>query len=230
MNMLPCVLRTIIQFGTGGSLMAFCWQRPKVPYVVCRCSTATPSVLWWQDVIPPCVMKLLTHWGCLKHICVNKQTIIGSDNSLSPGRHQAILWTNGGLLWIGPLGTSVNEISCIFIRENAFEYVVCKMALILSQLSASICAMFKLRILWASIYYGSWIYKMRVNEWYAGNELMMNRKCAIDKEVKHNWVWILVCVCMCALSCFVNVVYWLECLPLPRGHVMHQCFMSLSVK
>ena len=185
--------------------MAFCWQRPRVPYVVCRCSTAMPRVSWWQDVIPPCVMKLLTHWGCLKHICVNKQTIIGSDNSLSPGRHQAILWTNGGLLWIGPLGTSVNEVSCIFIRENAFEYVVCKTALILSQLSASICAMFKLRILWASIYYGSWIYKMRVNEWYAGNE----KKWWIGNvPLIKRWNTI-GCEYLCACACVPCHVSWM---------------------
>ena len=36
--------------------------------------------------------------------------IIGSDNGLSPIRRQAILWTNSGLLWIGPLGTNFNEI------------------------------------------------------------------------------------------------------------------------
>ena len=32
-------------------------------------------------------------------------TIIGSDNGLSPGRRQAITWTNAGILLIGPLGT-----------------------------------------------------------------------------------------------------------------------------
>ena len=30
------------------------------------------------------------------HICVDKLTIIGSDNGLSPGRRQAIIWTNAG--------------------------------------------------------------------------------------------------------------------------------------
>ena len=36
----------------------------------------------------------LAHWGGVMHICVSKLTIIGSDNGLSPGRHQAIIWTN----------------------------------------------------------------------------------------------------------------------------------------
>ena len=36
----------------------------------------------------------LTHWGRVTHMCVNKLTIIDSDNGLSPGRRQAIIWTN----------------------------------------------------------------------------------------------------------------------------------------
>ena len=53
---------------------------------------------------------LLSHWGRVTHICVGKTTIIGSDNGLSPGWRQAIIWTNGGILSIGPLGTNFNEI------------------------------------------------------------------------------------------------------------------------
>ena len=50
----------------------------------------------------------LTHWGRVTHICVDNLTIIGSDNGLSPGRRQAIIWTNAGILLIGPLGTIFN--------------------------------------------------------------------------------------------------------------------------
>ena len=52
----------------------------------------------------------LTHWGWVTQICVSKFTIIGSDNGLTPGRHQAIIWTNAGILLIGPLGTNFSEI------------------------------------------------------------------------------------------------------------------------
>ena len=52
----------------------------------------------------------LTHWGQVTHICVSKLTIIGSDNGLSPGRRQAIIWTNTWILLIGPSGTKFNEI------------------------------------------------------------------------------------------------------------------------
>ena len=53
---------------------------------------------------------ILTHWGRVRHICVSNVTIIGSDNGLSPGRRQAIIWTNAGILLIGPLGTNFSEI------------------------------------------------------------------------------------------------------------------------
>ena len=52
----------------------------------------------------------LTHWGRVRHICISKLTIIGSDNGLSPGRHQAIIWTNAGILLIRTLGTNFSEI------------------------------------------------------------------------------------------------------------------------
>ena len=52
---------------------------------------------------------VLTHWGRVTHICIGNLTIIGSDNGLSPGRRQAITWTNVGILLIGPLGTNFSE-------------------------------------------------------------------------------------------------------------------------
>ena len=44
------------------------------------------------------------------HICVSKQTIIGSDNGVSPGRRQASIWTNDEILLIEPLGIKFSEI------------------------------------------------------------------------------------------------------------------------
>ena len=61
----------------------------------------------------------LTHWGRVTHICVGKSTIIASDNGLSPGRHQAIISTNAGILLIGPLGTKFNE---ILIEIHTFSF------------------------------------------------------------------------------------------------------------
>ena len=67
-----------------------------------------------------CFLSFLTHWGRETHICVGKLTIIASDNGLSPGRRQAIIWTNAGILLIGPLGTKVSEIS-IGIQTFSFK-------------------------------------------------------------------------------------------------------------
>ena len=64
------------------------------------------------------VCVLLIHWGRVTHICVGKLSIIDSDNGLSPGRRQAIIWTKAGILWIGPLGTNCSE---ILIRIQTFS-------------------------------------------------------------------------------------------------------------
>ena len=42
------------------------------------------------------------------HIYVGNLTIIGSDNSLSPPRRQAIIWTNARILIIGPFGSNLS--------------------------------------------------------------------------------------------------------------------------
>ena len=65
---------------------------------------------------------LLTHWGRVTHICVGILTSIGSDNGLSPGRRQAIIWTNAGMLLIEPLGTNLlnnNVLRTWFKRSNS---------------------------------------------------------------------------------------------------------------
>ena len=55
------------------------------------------------------VFGKLTHWGRVTHICVSKLTIVGSDNGLSPGRCQAIICTNDGVLLIRTLRTNFSE-------------------------------------------------------------------------------------------------------------------------
>ena len=69
---------------------------------------------------PLCLgLNALTHWGRVTHICVSKLTIIGSDNGLSPGLRQAIIWTNVGILSIESLGTNISE---ILIKSRAFSF------------------------------------------------------------------------------------------------------------
>ena len=53
---------------------------------------------------------VLCRWGRTTHICVCKLATISSDNGLSPGRGQAIIWTSAGILSAGPLGTNFSDI------------------------------------------------------------------------------------------------------------------------
>ena len=70
-------------------------------------------------VIGHVAIMMLTHWGRVTHIYVGNFIIIGSDNGFSPGRCQAIIWTNAGILLIGPLGTNFSE---ILIEIHIFSF------------------------------------------------------------------------------------------------------------
>ena len=59
----------------------------------------------------------------MTHICNSKLTIIGSDNGVSPGWRQTIIWTNAEILLTEPLGTKFGEIlieihTCSFIKMH----------------------------------------------------------------------------------------------------------------
>ena len=106
---------------TRGNLHCNYLSMPTVPIVgLYRSQTNVlhlPMAFSWQliggsaDTSEPQPLTLvLTHWGRMTHICVSNLTIIGSDNGLSPGRRQAIIRTNAGILLIGPLGTNFSEI------------------------------------------------------------------------------------------------------------------------
>ena len=68
----------------------------------------------------------------MTHIYANKLTIIGSGNGLPPGRRQAIIWTNAGILLIGSLGTNFST-TLIKIYTFSFKEMHLKMASILSR-------------------------------------------------------------------------------------------------
>ena len=55
----------------------------------------------------------------MTHICVDNLTTNASDNGLSPGRNQASIWTNAGIVLIGPLGTNFNE---ILVEVDTFSF------------------------------------------------------------------------------------------------------------
>ena len=67
------------------------------------------------------------NWVQVTHICVGNLNIIGPDNGLSPGRRQTIIWTNAGILLVGPLGTNFSEI-LIEIHTFWFNKMRCKLS------------------------------------------------------------------------------------------------------
>ena len=79
-----------------------------------------------RDLMIKCLIQL-THWGRVTHICVGNLTNIGSNNGLSPGRRQAITWTNVGILLIGPPGTYFSEM-LVEIHTFSFKKIHLKMA------------------------------------------------------------------------------------------------------
>ena len=67
--------------------------------------------------------RVWTIWGRVTHNCVNKVTIFGSDDGLSPGRHPAIIRINAGIALIRTLGTNFSEIlsevhTCLFEKVH----------------------------------------------------------------------------------------------------------------
>ena len=80
---------------------------------------------WWPEA--GTIIVTGPYWGRVTHICVSKLTTIGSDNGLSPGRRQAIIWANAEILLIGPLGINFNEI-LIKINRVSFNKMYLKMS------------------------------------------------------------------------------------------------------
>ena len=87
-------------------------------------SQGSAMAISWAEPPPD---HYLTHWGRVTHICISNLSIIGSDNGLSPDRRQAIIWTNAGILLIGPLGTNFSEI-LIGIQTFSFKKMHLKMS------------------------------------------------------------------------------------------------------
>ena len=71
-------------------------------------------------------MLSLTHWGKVTHMNVKKLIIIDSDNGLVSGRRQAVIWTNAGILLIGPLAANFTEI-LIVMYTFSFKKMLLKM-------------------------------------------------------------------------------------------------------
>ena len=88
------------------------------------------------DSVANCQNNELTHWDRVTHVCADNLTIIGSDNALSPHRHQVIIWTNGGILLIRTLRSNFSQISTkihtFLFKKKHLKNVVGGKAVILS--------------------------------------------------------------------------------------------------
>ena len=99
-----------------------CWGQDKM---AANLQSKFSNAYSWMNIVIFCIRShwssflrvqwSWTHWCWVTHICTSKLTIIGSDNGLSPGRCQATIWTNAGILLIQTLGTNVSEILVKFI-------------------------------------------------------------------------------------------------------------------
>ena len=98
----------------------------------------------------------LTAWGRVTHICVGNLTTIGSDDGLSPGWHQAINWTNAGILLVGRWGTNFINIS---IQLLAFSFKKMRLKVSTAKwwlfFSASMCRDYHLPFLHQHWFYGN---------------------------------------------------------------------------
>ena len=69
-----------------------------------------------------CGIFWLIHWGRVAHICVSKLTIVGLDNGLLPGRHQAITNCSDILIEIQNVSFSNAHLKCRL--QNGVHFVM----------------------------------------------------------------------------------------------------------
>ena len=131
----------------------------------CVSRASVANILAFARNTHPACYALLTHWGRVTHICVSEPTSIVSDNGLSPGRHQAIIWTNAGILLFEPLGTNFSEI-VIEIQTFSLKKIRLKMS---SAKRQPFCLGLNVLTLWQT---PSWI---------------RNRKKRIHEELNMAW-------------------------------------------
>ena len=104
----------------------------------------------WLDVVNISFIKkfyvadgfawCLTQCGLMTHIYIGNLTIIGSDNGLLPGLRQAFIWTNDGILLIGPLGTNFREILIEIHMVSLIKFIwKCHLQNVGHFVSASMC-------------------------------------------------------------------------------------------
>ena len=146
----------------------------------------------------------------MTHICVSKLTKIGSDTGLSPDRRHAIIWTNTGILLIGPLETNISEILieiCIFFQENAFENVVRKLAASLSPPQCVNCFAVAPNVhiwLWNVVSKPAWLFYESAKLFNVKTKLFSGRLRAHQTVIPTCWACIGWKTPLLPLKCYVN--------------------------
>ena len=119
LNTCTCITLLIISLTFLGLSPKYSIRNRSISWMLMAWLLVSPDHRWYW--------LYLTHWGWVTHICISKSSIIGSDNGLSPGRRQAIIWTNVGILLIGLLRTNLSEI-LIKIHTFSFQKMPLKMS------------------------------------------------------------------------------------------------------
>ena len=94
----------------------FNWSRLAIEIVMAARGWSNRDLVTMGNHRPRALSNLLslghglTHWGRVTHIYISKLNIIVSDKGLSPGRRQAIICSNTGILLIRNVGINFREI------------------------------------------------------------------------------------------------------------------------
>ena len=132
------------------------------------------------------------------YIYVSKLTIIGSDNGLSPGQRQAIIWTNAGILLTGSLVTHFNETLTQFIYFHSRKsFWKCRLENSAS-MSQPQC------VNWPFVR-GTvdrwWIPYKGLVTWSFDVSFVVGENKLLNKQ--HNWQWFETPWCSCECNCDV---------------------------
>ena len=121
-----------------------------VPKVVILTTWTLPGLLFQRGDLQ------WARWVWVTHISVGNVTIIGSDNGLSPGWRQAIIWTNAGILLIEPSWTYFSEIP---IEDHTFSLKKIHLKMSAKWLAFCLCLNVLIHLRHKNYIHGSQMYK-----------------------------------------------------------------------
>ena len=92
------------------------WGRDKMAVIL----QTSSNVFSWMKM---CKLRLRFHWGLLSRVQITIYCCFGLDNGLAPTRWQAIIWTNGGIVYSCIFESlSLNELTLKSWAPRIFEW------------------------------------------------------------------------------------------------------------